>query len=225
MLQTFLQSCCAAYGAKSQDQATQSTTRGILKRRKKTSNTDSSSSTNKNNNWEFDEFNYIGEAFRDDILNPLGNDVVELKRTMSKTFLGKEEGTTDGTVKTSDQTLKTSDQTLNSGTARSGGSSTEKARNTNGKSLMKTGNMKLGLRKEKKSKKSKSKTSNKAFKDGYTLVKVNSRTKMDSSFNLNQTHGLTNQRSFTTLSDVRKSKQARRSSSTKQMQQGIKSKN
>lgn len=218
MLQTFLQSCCAAYGAQSQDQATQSTTRGILKRRKNTSNTDSSSSTNKNNNWEFDEFNYIGEAFRDDILNPLGNDVVELKRTMSKTFLDKEEGTTDGTV-------KTSDQTLNSGTARSGGSSTQKARNTNGKSSMKTGNMKLGLRKEKKSKKSKSKTSNKAIKDGYTLVKVNSRTKMDSSLNLNQTHGLTKQRSFTTLSDVKKSKQARRSSSTKQMQQGMKSKN
>lgn len=218
MLQTFLQSCCAAYGAQSQDQATQSTTRGILKRRKNTSNTDSSSSTNKNNNWEFDEFNYIGEAFRDDILNPLGNDVVELKRNMSKTFLDKEEETTDGTV-------KTSDQTLNSGTARSGDSSTEKARNTNGKSPMKTGNMKLGLRKEKKSKKSKSKTSNKAIKDGYTLVKVNSRTKMDSSLNLNQTHGLTKKRSFTTLSDVKKSKQARRSSSTKQMQQGIKSKN
>lgn len=217
MLQTFLQSCCAAYGTQSQDQATKSTSRGILKRRKNsnqaTSNTDISS------NWEFDEFNYIGEALRDDILNPLGNDVVELRRTISKTFLDNED-TTDGTV-------KTSDQTLNSGTTRSGVSngSTEKAGNTNGKSSMKTGNMKLGLRKQKKSKKSKNKTSNKAIKDGYTLVKVNSRTKMDSSFNLNQTHGLTKQRSFTTLADVKKSKQARRSSSTKQMQQGIKSKN
>ncbi|GFH46529.1 predicted protein [Chaetoceros tenuissimus] len=217
MLQTFLQSCCAAYGAQSQDQATEPTSRGILKRRKNsnqaTSNTDNSSITN----WEFDEFNYIGEALRDDILDPLGNDVVELRRTISKTFL---DDTTDGTV-------KTSDQTLNSGTTRSAvsNSSTEKAGNKNGKSSMKTGNMKLGLRKEKKSKKSKNKTSNKAIKDGYTLVKVNSRTKMDSSFNLNQTHGLTKQRSFTTLSDVKKSKQARRSSFTKHMQRGIKSRN
>ena len=223
MLQTFLHSCCAAYGAQSQDQATKPTSRGILKRRKNsnqtTSNTDSSSITNQNKTWDFDEFNYIGEAFRDDILDPFGNDVVELKRTISKTFLEKE-GTTDGTV-------KSSDQTLNSGTTRSGvsRSSTEKAGNTKGKSTMKMGNMKLGLRKDKKSKKSKNKLSNKAIKDGYTLVRVNSRTKMDSSFNLNNTHGLTKQRSFTTLADVKNSKQPRRQSSTKKMQQGIKVKN